>query len=107
MEETFIQHKIKELIDNLNKKKEEVIKKALLQLNPNFDWEWEKQARFKSLQLEVEDRALEKHEHYYYNDGSLKGVRLVTFIVLPGNTDMWSINENNDTLNLKLELNYY
>ena len=70
-----MQDYILELALSIDKQKTDVIKTRLNDLGITIDWELEKTRRFKSITNEQHpDR-----DEYYYNDGSEKGVRIITF----------------------------
>jgi hypothetical protein len=93
-----------ELLQNamidLQVKKIEVLKKMLKLAGIDFDFEAEKQRRFKCLLVEVREE--DNSETYYYNDGSIEGLRIVTFI--PDND--FQDNSTNLTYNPKYSFGF-
>ena len=78
--------------------KERVVYKKIKELGIDFDVDVEKKRRFKSIiccQYTAE-------ETYYYNDGSVEGLRIVTFI-----QKVNDINFNDDVSKLGFEIKYY
>ena len=71
---------VNKLIDNLvtdfNNKKDQIIKHKLQELGIEFIEEDEKSRRFKQFVCEIKGN----EESYYYNDGSIDGLRIVTFV---------------------------
>ena len=67
---------VDKLILEINNQKEHVIKNRLAELGIHYDYDLEKTRRFKMFLREIEDN----EERYYYNDGSIEGVRIVTFV---------------------------
>jgi hypothetical protein len=65
------------LIANINNQKQQILKDKLEELGIEIDWELEQTRRFKSIL--IEHHADTGHEVYYYNDGTKKGQRVVTF----------------------------
>jgi len=89
----FLQDKIQELASIIDKQKEEVIKQRLSELNIVLDERDEKNRRFKNFVCEIQG----DKESYYYNNGSLSGIRIVTFVRV--------VNQN--PLKFEVKLNYY
>ena len=95
---------IDKLIKDIQYKKEELLKNRLLEFRPNFDFEREKERRFKNIQCETDHLG---NETYYYNDASLSGYRLITF-----ENTMNHINNNlydfeGNSINFGYEIKYY
>lgn len=91
---------IKEITADLESKKRQVILQRLADLNIDLDLEEEAEKRFKSLAIVSESYDTET---IYYNDGSVNGLRVITFIrvdTLPTLDDMRNIS-------IKSELKYY
>jgi hypothetical protein len=62
-------------------KKSQMVKEAIKKKGISIDWELEEKRRFKSIICEYhKDSGL---EHYYYNDGSINGLLLISFDNLP------------------------
>ncbi len=89
----FLQDKIQELAAIIDKQKEDVIKQRLSELNITLDEQNEKNRRFKNFVCEIKG----DKESYYYNDGSLSGIRVVTFVS--------DVNQN--PMKFEVKLNYY
>lgn len=87
---------LQETFESFEDKKEKVLKERLEILGIDINLEEESKRRFKSLVAEYGP----DEETYYYNDGSVDGLRIVTFIVPKG-----SVDENNTTWSIKLR--YY
>lgn len=66
---------ISKLCNDLELKKEEILRQRIKELGLKIDFDKEKKARFKSLVCEHEG----DKEIWYYNDGSPKGFRILTF----------------------------
>src|SRR5690606_29338197 len=64
-----------QFVKRMNAYKLEIIISKLEEKNIKIDWEFERDARFKSIYGEVEGFK----ETYYYNDSSKEGLRIVTF----------------------------
>jgi len=56
-------------------KKEKILIEKIKKIYPNFDFESEKRNRFKNIAVICEGNV----ETYFYNDGSINGIRIVTF----------------------------
>ena len=67
------------LINDINAKKEQVVKDKLEELGIDINWELEKTRRFKSILIEYHKETGD--EVYYYNDGTEEGQRVVTFVL--------------------------
>lgn len=68
----------KDAILDRAKLKEEILLRALEEHGIKIDIEKEKERRFKSMVVEIQEReAGKKVEVYYYNDGSIEGVKIV------------------------------
>ena len=85
------------LISGIVKKKEEVVLDRLKEIGVVLDLEQEKKARFKSLVCEQS----EESETWYYNDGTAKGLRLVTFVLSKPKFDI------DEPLKVGIEYTYY
>lgn len=82
-------------------KKEIILKEKLAENGIVIDWEQEEKKRFKSLAVTHSyDR-----ETWYYNDGSIDGLRIVTFV---NDLDMPGLNDFNDgQVKISAEIKYY
>lgn len=67
---------INNIILKINNQKEQVIKNRLAELGIHYDYDLEKTRRFKMFLREIQCN----EERYYYNDGSIEGIRIVTFV---------------------------
>lgn len=72
----YMQDATKKLLEDIQKKREELIYKHLEILGVSIDIEQEQRRRFKSLSIEFKD----DEETIYYNDGSENGLRVITFV---------------------------
>ena len=63
------------LMQDVQAKKEEIIKERLEEIGVVIDEEEEKKRRFKSMLCEIHGN----EERWYYNDGNIEGIRVVTF----------------------------
>ena len=90
---------IEKLIADISAKKEAVIKERLKALNIEIDEKLEKTRKFKSIVCEIHGNK----EHYFYNDGSEKGIRVVTFI----RSDEGILDRDTKEMKLSIEINYY
>lgn len=86
-------------IRKIQEGKERIIKERLNSIGINIDIEKEKNRRFKTMLVELSDG----EETYYYNDGSVDGVRVVTFLM----ADILSPALNTDPHTISLEIKYY
>lgn len=66
----------KQLIDKILIEKQKIITDRLLSLGIEFNPDIEKIKRFKSFSIE----RLGDNETIYFNDGSIEGLRIITFI---------------------------
>ena len=66
---------IRDLADRIGLKKDEIIKDRLKELWIDVDYETVKKMRFKPFMTEISEGL----ETVYYNDGSVDGLRVVTF----------------------------
>jgi hypothetical protein len=66
---------VNDLIVSINNQKEDLINERLFLVCDKFNFEEEKIRRFKNILHESHPN----RDSYYYNDGSLKGIHLVTF----------------------------
>jgi hypothetical protein len=67
---------ISDLAQQIINKKTDIILTRILEIDPNFDIEIEKKSKFKKIVCLIN----KNEETYWYNDGSLNGVRLITFV---------------------------
>jgi len=89
---------ISDMIIEINRKKEDVIKQRCEKLGIKLDAETEQKKRFKSFVVEYSDT----EETYWYNDGSETGLRIVTFQKAQLNFDLMAENHT-----VKTERSYY
>ena len=88
-----------ELIDRVQKQKDKIITDRLKELGIDLNIEEEKQRRFKRIAFERS----ETEETVYFNDGSVHGIRVVTFTY--ENSGFNGINT--DINKLSVSLSYY
>ena len=91
---------IGKLASQINNQKEQIIKNRLLELGFSYDYELEKTRRFKMFLREIEGN----EERYYYNDGTIEGRRIVTFVK---NDIPFNMFDANRTINIGYEESYY
>jgi len=80
-----IQHILSTALDNLYQQKLDILNAKLKEAGIEIDWEAEKKRRFRL--ITVEQNLREQTETYFYNDGSIEGMRIVTFIKDPSEID--------------------
>lgn len=86
---------INKAVENVQKQQEQLIKDRLFDiLGYELDIEEEGKRRFSRIGIFQRDN----ETHYYWNDGSINGIRIITFIQEPINFD--SINDNKLSINL-------
>lgn len=96
----FMDNAIEQMSLDLNAKKIAIIKERLKALNITLDFEAEEKRLFKSIACVKED-GLSLNEAYYYNDGSVNGQRIVTFIEEQPSFEDFKSSE------IKISFNYY
>ena len=67
---------INNAIEKISKRKDDLILNKLKELGIEFDFQQEKDRRFKRFRIEQR----ENETSYYYNDGSTEGLRVITFV---------------------------
>lgn len=85
----YFQDQLSSLIDDIQKKKMAVFYDKLKERGIEFDLEKESNRRFKSFMIETHT---DGREIYYYNDGSIQGLRIVTFVTQQpdlSSTNLW------------------
>ena len=87
---------ISKIVAEINEKKELIIKERLKQLDIEIDYGKESERRFKLFLCEIKG----DEETIYYNDGTITGFRIVTFVQKHKPIDF---NEPN----IGTELSYY
>lgn len=96
----LISKKTRELARSINKKKDEIIISRLSDLGYSIDLKTEMAKRFKSLTYEI--KGIE--ETWYFNDGSVDGLRIVTFC----NTELTSRSDTlSNKFNFSSTIEYY
>ena len=80
---------IKKVVDDIEQKRQEAFINRLKELNIEFDPEIEQHRRFKRFAREIRG----DEEVIYYNDGSVSGLRVITFKTTqePFNPEQFSI----------------
>ena len=92
---------IQEWSKRIQAKKEEVFLQRLKELNIEFDLEEEKKRRFPRFRIETEMYK----ETYWYNDGSVEGLRIITFVT--SQPSLPNINDAVSTIKLNVDISYY
>jgi hypothetical protein len=88
-----------EMVKNFNAKKDVLIRSKIKEvLGFEIDLELEQLKRFKSLCIEYKG----DEETIYYNDGSVSGKRIITFVKIEN-----PINYNTNTFSMSTEYSYY
>jgi len=77
--ESILQGLTKNIMDMVSRRKEELLFNRLLHHGKTIDFDIEKERRFKKIIMERNGN----EETYYYNDGSIEGLRIITFILEP------------------------
>ena len=95
----LMQEVTEKMVKELQEKRETIIKEKLKEIvGIEIDIEEEQKRRFKRLQIEYKGN----EEIIYFNDGSINGKRIVTFVKKEN-----PINFNNDKFELSSEYSYY
>jgi hypothetical protein len=68
--------KINDIAKEINNRKQELFISKCLELGITFNLKEEEQRRFRSFIREIQD----EEEVIYYNDGSVEGLRVITFV---------------------------
>ena len=98
--ETMQENIVNNIINDLELKKKNLLMQRLAELNIYLDFEKEAKRRFKSLSSVYQSNDTET---IYYNDGSIDGLRVITFVSVynfPSLSDDKSVSINT-------ELKYY
>jgi len=100
MDDSFNLHKslMEDLIRDISEKKQAVINAKLKKLNIAVNIDTENRRLFKSLVCVTQGN----QDTYYYNDGSINGLRIVTFV--KKETQLF---DSNSKFTMKMELDYY
>lgn len=75
-ENGFLAQRLATVLSEIDKEKERIVIGKLAGMGIEFDFEEEKLRRFKSIIKEIDS---EGAESYYYNNGTLTGIHIVTF----------------------------
>ena len=97
--ETKLSELTNSVINDISKKKDDIIMTKILEVNPDFDIKKEEQLRFKTILREV----VGSKETFYYNNGTTFGHRLITFV----NPRYKNPEQNLSTTKIEYELKYY
>lgn len=99
MEGIFGKHNsiVDDLVQSIEKKKEQILSEKLLELGIEIDFENEKRRTFKSLMVKINNT--NNSEQWYYNDGSTYGKRIITFII---EFPEYNFHDNKITQNINL-----
>ncbi len=92
----YVNELTSKLIQDLEIKKEEIITERLKQIGIEINYDEEKKRRFKSMVCEIHDN----EQRWYYNDGSISGIRVVTFVDNPKNSSL-------DGFHIGINTDYY
>ncbi len=87
---------IKGIINKISDNKDKLILNKLKELNIDINFNEEKERRFKRFRVEIKD----SETTYYYNDGSIDGLRIITFVDTQTPFDK-------DNLSISIETKYY
>ena len=97
-ETNLIDNAIRKMSEDIARQKETIILQRLKSIGIEVDMKEEDKRRFNRFKLEVQDNK----ETLYYNDGSINGLRVITFV----KTNIpFNLKDNNFTLGY--EENYY
>ena len=88
---------LEELAQRIEKKKEQILSEKLLELGILIDFEEEKKRTFKRFM--VKHNNTNDSEEWYYNDGSIYGKRVITFVTRVPDFD-FQYNKVNQNINL-------
>lgn len=88
---------IEDVVKRIDKKKEQILYEKLLELGILIDFEEEKKRTFKRFM--VKHNNTNDSEEWYYNDGSIYGKRVITFVTRVPDFDFQD-NKVNQNINL-------
>lgn len=89
---------IRDVSNKLLNNREKIIIDKLKELNITIDFVKEIHRRFKRFRIEVRGN----ETAYYYNDGSISGLRIITFV-----DEQNPISYNSDRVSISMETTYY
>lgn len=99
---TLMHEKINQACENLNKKKEELVLAQLKGWGIEINLDEERKRRFRRILIEQNNST----ETWYFNDGSLEGMRIITFVQDNKSFNPTMLDEVHK-FSLSLELSYY
>lgn len=100
-EESYMEKVMNDFYSNIRKSKEKIFFNKLSDLGIDINLENESKRRFK--RFIIESHIDTGHETWFYNDGSLEGLRVVTFI----NPEFKLSFDQKDMINYGSEINYF